>query len=52
MGDKDDIKEGEEPGLDDVAASLEEETPGADDAADASDKLRDDDADNASSETS
>jgi|1185.fasta_scaffold567968_2 hypothetical protein len=31
MGDRDDIREGEEPGLDDVTATLEEETPGADD---------------------
>jgi hypothetical protein len=53
MGDRDDIKEGEEPGLDDVTSSLEDQTPGAHDPAKASAKLRnDDDPDNASSETS
>jgi hypothetical protein len=53
MADKDDIEEGEEPGLDDMTSRLAAETPGADDAAEASDKLRNDnDPDNASSETS
>ena len=53
MADRDDIKEGEEPGLDDATSTLAAETPGADDAAKASDKLRNEnDPDNASSETS
>jgi hypothetical protein len=41
MGDRDDIREGEEPGIDDATASLEEETPGADGAEEASQGMRD-----------
>jgi hypothetical protein len=56
MGDKDDIREGEEPGLDDATATLEEETPGADDTRTASQGMRDEGseflADNPSGETS
>jgi hypothetical protein len=64
MGDRDDIDEGEEPGLDDVTSRRAAEHAGADDAAPATDKLRDkavtaseklrnpSDPDNASSETS
>ena len=53
MADRDDIEEGEEPGLDDMTSTLAAENPGADDVAKASDKLRDEnDPDNASSETS
>jgi hypothetical protein len=53
MGDRDDIREGEEPGLDDGTRPLAEQTQAADEAAKAAAKLRDeDDPDNASSETS
>ena len=57
MADRDDIREGEEPGLDDVTATLEEETPGADDdAGQASRGMREEGsehlADNPSGETS
>ena len=56
MGDRDDIREGEEPGLDDATASLREETPGADDTRDSSPGMRDEGsellADNPSGETS
>lgn len=56
MGDKDDIREGEEPGLDDVTSTLAEETPGADDAKGTSPGMRDEGseflADNPSGEKS
>jgi hypothetical protein len=64
MGDRDDIEEGEEPGLDDMTSTRADEHRGADGAAPASEKLRDravtaseklrneGDPDNASSETS
>ena len=41
MGDRDDIREGEEPGLDDMTATLREETPGADDTQDVSQGMHD-----------
>ena len=56
MGDRDDIREGEEPGLDDMTATLREETPGADDTQDVSQGMRDESsealADDASGERS
>ena len=53
MGDRDDIREGEEPGLDGGTSAVAEERQEADAAAKAAAKLRDeDDADNASSDTS
>lgn len=53
MADSDDIEEADEPGLDDMTSTLAEHVPRADDAAKASDKLRNEnDPDNASSETS
>jgi hypothetical protein len=56
LGDRDDIREGEEPGLDDLTATLEEETPGADDDGNSSPGMRDEGseflADNPSGETS